>query len=51
MSDFAPAHPHGDIDEVFDGVFFVTGSMHAEDFGAKRQFSCNVIIVREDDRL
>ncbi len=51
MSDFAPAHPHGDIDEVFDGVFFVTGTMHAEFFGAKWQFSRNMIIVREDDRL
>ncbi len=51
MTDHAPAMPHGAIDEVFDDVFFVTGTMRAEFFGSAWQFSRNMTIVREDGRL
>ena len=51
MSTFAPAMPHGDIEEVFDGVFFVTGTMRSIFGGMPWQYSRNMTIVRDDGAL
>ncbi|MCC6806593.1 MAG: hypothetical protein IT381_04150 [Deltaproteobacteria bacterium] len=45
---FAPAYPHGSIEEVFGGIYFVTGTSKMP--GAMR-FSRNMTVVREDGRL
>jgi hypothetical protein len=51
MSSFAPAMPHGDIEEVFDGVFFVTGTMRSTVGGTPCQYSRNMTIVRDQGAL
>ncbi len=51
MSDFAPALPHGDIQEVFPDVFFVTGTMKTVLMGAHWHFSRNMTIVRDGTEL
>jgi len=51
MTEFAPQLPHGAIEEVFENVFFVTGTMRGEFFGSVWQFSRNMTIVREGERL
>jgi hypothetical protein len=51
MSTFAPAMPHGDIEEVFDDVFFVTGTMRSVFGGANLQYSRNMTIVRDQGEL
>jgi hypothetical protein len=51
MSTFAPAMPHGDIEEVFADVFFVTGTMRMVVGGAPLQFSRNMTIVRDQGAL
>lgn len=51
MSTFAPAMPHGDIEEVFDGVYFVTGTMRSVFGGASLQYSRNMTIVRDQGAL
>ena len=51
MTDFRGAMPHGSIEEVFPDVFFVTGTMRGEFFGSIWQFSRNMTLVREGDRL
>jgi hypothetical protein len=51
MADYHPAMPHGEIEEVFPDVFFVTGTMRAEFFGSMWQFNRNMTVVREDGRL
>jgi hypothetical protein len=51
MSDFPEAWPHGSIEELFPDVFFVSGTMIAEFFGAEWQFSRNMTVVREDGNL
>ena len=48
---FPAALPHGDINEVFDDIFFVTGTMRNEFFGSTWQFSRNMTIVRENNKL
>jgi hypothetical protein len=48
---FAPALPHGPIEEVFRDIFFVTGTMRGEFFGSMWQFSRNMTVVRDGDRL
>ena len=52
MDKFHPALPHGDVQEVFPDVFFVTGAMQGH-FGGDSlwQFSRAMTVVREDDRL
>jgi hypothetical protein len=47
----AEALPHGQIDEVFPDIFFVTGMMKAEFFGAPWQFGRNMTVVREGSEL
>lgn len=42
---------HGKIQQVFDDVFFLTGTMKNEFFGSMWQFSRNMTIVREDGLL
>jgi hypothetical protein len=51
MHDLSPAMPHGPIQEVFSDVFFVTGTMVGVFGGATWQFSRNMTVVREGDRL
>lgn len=48
---FPPALPHGGLTEVFPDVFFVTGTMRGEFFGAMWQFSRNMTVVRDDRGL
>lgn len=47
----AEALPHGQLDEVFPDVFFVTGAMKGEFFGAPWQFGRNMTVVREGGEL
>ncbi len=51
MSDFAEALPHGEIQEVFPDVFFVTGTMKTVLMGAHWHFSRNMTIVRDGTNL
>jgi hypothetical protein len=51
MAEFADALPHGQLQEVFPNVFFVTGSMRGEFFGSMWQFSRNMVVLREDGSL
>ncbi len=51
MAEYHPAMPHGPIQEVFPDVFFVTGTMRNEFFGAMWQFSRNMTIVRDGGDL
>ena len=51
MTQYRNAMPHGSITQVFPDVFFVTGSMSNEFFGSTWQFSRNMTIVREGDKL
>ena len=51
MANFAPALPHGDIQEVFPDVFFVTGTMQTVLMGAHWHFSRNMTIVRDGTEL
>ncbi len=51
MTGFPDAMPHSAIDEVFPDVFFVTGTMKNEFFGSMWQFSRNMIVIREGDKL
>jgi len=51
MVEFAPAQSHGQIEEVFPGVFFVTGTMQTVLMGAHWHFSRNMAIVRDGDAL
>lgn len=51
MTQYRDAMPHGHITQVFPDVFFVTGSMSNEFFGSMWQFSRNMTVVREGDKL
>lgn len=51
MCEFPAVMNHGPLEEVFPDVFFVTGTMRGEFFGSMWQFSRNMTVVREDDRL
>lgn len=51
MSNYQNALPHGKIKEILPDIFFVTGTMKNEFFGSLWQFSRNMTIVREDDKL
>jgi len=51
MSEHAPTMPHGPIEEVFEDIHSVTGTMRGEFFGSMWQFNRNMTIVREDGRL
>ena len=51
MKNYHDLMPHGPIQEVFEDIFFVTGTMKNEFFGSMWQFSRNMIIVRENGKL
>lgn len=51
MEDFPPALPHGPIEEIFPDVFFVTGQMDTVLQGIDWQFSRNMTVVRDGERL
>ena len=48
---FAPAAPHGPIQEVFPGVHFVTGTMQTVLMGAHWHFSRNMTVVQDGNAL
>ena len=49
--EFTPAWPHGDIQEIFPNVFFVTGTNKIQHEGANIQTSRNMVIVRNGSEL
>ncbi len=51
MDQFPPALQHGSIDEVFPGVFFVSGAMETVLMDIDWKFSRNMAVVRDGDRL
>lgn len=51
MTDFRPAQPHGSIQEIFNNVFLVTGTNKTVHDGVELQFSRNMIIVKEEEKL
>lgn len=51
MRSFPPALAHGAIEEVLPNIFFVTGAMETVLMELDWQFSRNMVIVREDERL
>lgn len=51
METFAEALPHGELEEVFPGVFFVTGTMKTQLMGAHWHFSRNMTVVKDGDAL
>lgn len=51
MEHFPDGLPHGELEQVFPGVFFVTGSMKTELMGAHWHFSRNMTVVRDGDAL
>lgn len=51
MTQYPAPMPHGEIQEVFKDVFFVSGTMKGEFFGSMWQFSRNMTIVRENGKL
>lgn len=51
MNEFPPALAHGELQEVFPDVFFVTGSMETVLMDADWHFSRNMTVVREGDAL
>ena len=51
MDQFPPALPHGQIEEVFPDVFFVSGAMETVLHDMDWKFSRNMTVVRDDERL
>ncbi len=49
--ELTPVMPHGDLEEVFPGVFFVTGTSRPHFEGQDWQFSRNMSVVREGEAL
>lgn len=47
MPAFTPVMPHGDLAEVFPGVFLVTGTSRPIHEGTQWQFSRNMTVVRD----
>jgi len=48
---FTPAWPHGDIQEIFPDVFFVTGTNKVQYEGSNIQTSRNMTIIRNGSEL
>ncbi|MEA0970518.1 hypothetical protein Megvenef_00484 [Candidatus Megaera venefica] len=46
-----PAWPHGEIKQIFDDIFFVSGINKTVHDGVELQHSRNMIIVREEGKL
>jgi hypothetical protein len=51
MNQFPPALSHGAIEEVFPGVYFVSGAMETVLQDMDWKFSRNMTVVRDGDRL
>ena len=51
MDPFPTALPHGELQEVFPDVYFVTGAMTTVLMGADWQFSRNMTVVRDGSAL
>jgi hypothetical protein len=51
MDALPPALPHGPLQELFPGVFFVTGTMKTVLMDAPWHFSRNMTVVRDGDAL
>jgi hypothetical protein len=51
MDQFPPALSHGNIEEVFPDVFFVSGAMETVLQGIDWKFSRNMTVVRDGERL
>ncbi len=51
MPEHTPLMPHGEIEQVFPDVFFVTGTSRPDFGGGPLQFSRNMTIVRDDGVL
>jgi hypothetical protein len=51
MDQFSPALKHGGIEEIFPDLFWVTGSMETVLQGMDWQFSRNMVVIREGERL
>ena len=48
MAGFRPAYPHGSLDEVFEGVFFLRGTMR---LGPGISITRNMVVVRQGGEL
>ena len=51
MTNFSPQLPHGEIQEIFPDVFFVTGQVQPNFGGNTLNFSRNMVIVRSGKSL
>jgi hypothetical protein len=51
MDELPPALPHGELEEVFPDVFFVTGAMKTVLMDTPWHFSRNMTVVRDGDAL
>ena len=51
MTNYAAVLPHGDFQEVFPNVFFITGTTIGMFSGTEWQFSRNMTVVRDGDSL
>lgn len=51
MAEYSPAWPHGSIEEIFENIFFVTGTNITDYGGAELQHSRNMIVIREENEL
>ena len=51
MDQFPPVLPHGPIEEVFPDIFFVSGAMETVLQDIDWQFSRNMTVVRDGERL
>ena len=46
-----PAWPHGEIKQIFDDIFFVSGTNKTMHEGVELHHSRNMVIVREEGKL
>lgn len=51
MEQFPPALAHGSLEEVFPGIYFVSGAMEAVLQEMEWEFSRNMTVVKEGERL
>jgi len=51
MTDFTPLMPHGSLEEVFNDIFFVTGTTRPKFMDMNWQFSRNMTILRDSTKL
>ena len=51
MTAYPPAMPHGELEEIFPDIFFLTGTTRPNFMGSDWQFSRNMTVVREGGAL